>query len=61
MNKAASQVRRSLKLAAGNENFTGQPQAIVPGSGPGKKRGCQGVSADELRGRGPDMPNREGG
>ena len=35
----------------GNENFTGRPQAIVRGSSPGKKRGCQ-------RGR---VPNSGGG
>lgn len=42
-------------------NFTGQPQAGVLGSNSGKKRGCQGASAYQLRGKGPDMPNRKGG
>lgn len=31
------------------------------GSSPGKKRGCQGASAYQLRERGPKMPNRMGG
>lgn len=61
MNKAASQVRRYPKLAAENENFTSMQQDTVLGSSPGKKRGCQGASAYQLRGRGPKMPNRMGG
>lgn len=49
MSKAASQVRRYLKLAVGNENFVSEQQDIMLGSSPGKKRGCQGASAYQLR------------
>lgn len=61
MNKAASQVRRYLKLAVGNENFTGQPQAIVLGSSPGKKRGCQGVRVINSGGGGQTCQMGKGG
>ena len=52
MSKAASQVSRHLKLAAGNENFTGQPQAIVLSGSSGKKPGCQLVRATNSGGGG---------
>lgn len=60
MTKAASQVRMYLELAIGNENFTGQPQAVVLRCSPGKKRGCQRVRATNSGGGGRHAKSERG-
>lgn len=40
-------------MAVGNVNFPSQQQDTTLGGSPGKKRGCQGASAHQLRERGP--------